>query len=70
MSSRSRLQHNLSDSTIEYICGALFLALIPIMYYMYRHFQSMQKRYPGGIPPLREDGKTYAEAVKEGKKGQ
>lgn len=70
MAARSRLQHELSDTTIEYLCGALFLALIPITYYMYRHFRSMQKRYPGGIPALRDDGKSYATAVKQGKKGR
>ncbi|KAL7423408.1 hypothetical protein Q5752_000988 [Cryptotrichosporon argae] len=62
----SRLQHDLTDAQLDLISLALFLALFPVAYMMYRHFRSLKERYPT-VPPPRpvavREASTRAEAL-------
>lgn len=55
----------LTERQLDLIQLALFLALFPISYFMWRHYQSMRRRFPGAIPPLRggPEGAALAKAA-------
>jgi hypothetical protein len=42
----SRVEIPLSPETLDWISLIAFVGLIPVVYIMYRHFQSISKRYP------------------------
>lgn len=55
----------LTQQQQDYLQLALLLALFPVSYFMWRHYQSMRRRFPGPIPSLRggPEGAALAKAA-------
>lgn len=46
---RSRLDNDLSPDQIQWISIGLTIFIIPAAYLMYRHYKSLQARYPDPV---------------------
>jgi hypothetical protein len=42
----SRVELPLAPETLDWIALIAFIGLFPVVYIMYRHFQSIRRRYP------------------------
>lgn len=50
----TRLEHDLTPEQLQYLTYGVAIAIIPMLYWMYRHIKSLQTRFPDakvGVTP-------------------